>query len=152
MPVTYTNRKGMTYYLNSGLTKTGKPRFYFARQPKDEPVEEIPAGYRITESVNGMVSLIKDRPLQFLPEEIAAVESAVQRHPKPRNYRVSVKQDRIEVYERVGPDPDDLIAEFSGLLPPGREERLREHQERRARFTPVLRLLLVDAKRRRFSA
>jgi len=42
MTITYTNRKGVTYHLCQGVTKTGKPRYYFARQPKGEPVPEIP--------------------------------------------------------------------------------------------------------------
>ncbi len=110
MPVTYTNRKGITYYLCQGTTKTGKPRYYFARQPKGEFVAEIPAGFKISESVNGRVSLVKDRAMQLFPEEIAAVEAAVRRHPRARNYRVSVKHDCMEIYEQVGPDADDLIA------------------------------------------
>jgi len=40
MPVTYTNRKGHTYYLCQGVTKTGKSRYYFAREPRGEPVED----------------------------------------------------------------------------------------------------------------
>jgi len=154
MPITYTNRKGVTYTLCRGTTKTGKPRYYFAREPKGEPVEEIPTGWRISESVNGIVSLVKDRPAQILPEEVTAVEAAVRRHPKSRNYRVAVKRNRIEVYERVGPDPDELIADLSrvGLLVPGRADWLRERQESRARFTPVLRFILVDAEQRTFRA
>jgi hypothetical protein len=31
MPISYTNRKGITYTLYRGETKTGKPRFYFGR-------------------------------------------------------------------------------------------------------------------------
>ena len=100
MPVTYTNRKGYTYYLCRGVTKTGKPRYYFARELKGEPVEEIPEGYEISESVNGIVSLVKARPAQIRPEEIEAVRAAVERHPKPHNYRVNVKPDRIEVSAR----------------------------------------------------
>jgi hypothetical protein len=61
MSVTYASRKGLTYYLCRGLTKTGKPRYCFAREIKDEPVAEIPPGYTISESVNGVVSLAKDR-------------------------------------------------------------------------------------------
>lgn len=41
MPVTYTSRKGITFHLCRGATKTDKTRYYFARQPKGEPVEEI---------------------------------------------------------------------------------------------------------------
>jgi hypothetical protein len=35
MPVSYTNWKGHTYYLYQGLTKTGKLRYYFTREPKE---------------------------------------------------------------------------------------------------------------------
>lgn len=103
MPVTYTNRKGRTYYLCQGVTKTGRPRYYFAREPKGKPVEQIPEGYEIRESVNGVVSLAKARPAQILPEEVSVVEAAVGRHPRSQDYRISVKHDRIEIYELVVP-------------------------------------------------
>jgi hypothetical protein len=152
MPVTYTNWRGVTYYLCRGVTKTGKPRYYFAREPKGEPMEQIPEGWKISESVNGAVSLVKDRPAQIRPEEVAAVEAAVQRHPKSYNYRVAVKDNRIEIYERVGPDLDEFITGLGkvGLLVPGRAGGLRELLEDRARFTPVLRFILVDAEQRTF--
>ncbi|MGA9350032.1 MAG: hypothetical protein WBW48_14685 [Anaerolineae bacterium] len=152
MPVTYTNWRGVTYYLCRGVTKTGKPRYYFAREPKGDPVEQIPEGWKISESVNGAVSLVKDRPAQIRPGEVAAVEAAVQRHPKSHNYHVAVKHNRIEVYERVGLAPDELITELRGvgLLVPGRAEWLRELLGGRARFTPVLRFILVDAEQRTF--
>ncbi|MCK4471379.1 MAG: hypothetical protein KAW49_06285, partial [Anaerolineae bacterium] len=152
MPVTYTNRKGMTYYLCKTITKTGKPRYYFAREPKGEPIEEIPEGYEIGESVNGLVFLKKSRPAQILPEEVAAVEAAVERHPRSRNYRVSVKHDRIEVHEQVGPDTEDLIKALGQriLVIPGLDERIRAERERHVRFTPVLRFILSDTKRRTF--
>jgi len=152
MPVTYTNWRGVTYYLCRGVTKTGKPRYYFAREPKGDSVEQIPEGWKISESVNGAVSLVKDRPAQIRPGEVAAVEAAVQRHPKSYNYRVAVRDNRIEIYERVGPDLDEFITELSkvGLLVPGRADWLRELLEDRARFTPVLRFILVDAEQRTF--
>jgi len=98
MPVTYINRKGTTYYLCKGITKTGKPRYFFAREPKGEPVEEVPAGYRISESVNGVVSLARDTPPEIRSDELRAVESAIQRRPRSGNHRAAIKRDRIEVY------------------------------------------------------
>ena len=61
MPVSYTNRKGLTYTLYHGQTKTGKPRYAFGRagQGQDEPVTEFPTGFTMSESVNGVVSLVK---------------------------------------------------------------------------------------------
>jgi hypothetical protein len=147
MPITYANRKGVTYHLCQTLTKTGKPRYVFAREPKGEPLEEIPEGWRISESVNGVVSLVKDQSSEILSEEIAAVEAAVDRHPKSRNYRVAFKRDRIEVYERVGPDAEEVVAGLSGF---GFEsirqiEQVRDFLDQGAQFSPVLRFILVDA-------
>jgi hypothetical protein len=144
--------KGLTYYLCRTTTKTGKPRYYFAREPKGDPLEEIPEGFEIGESVNGLVFLRKVRPAQILPKEVAAVESAVEQHPKSRNYRVDVKHDRIEIYESTGPDVDELFSHLgkAGLLFRGREQEAREILERGARFTPVLRFILANAKQRTF--
>ncbi len=58
--VRHTNRKGVTYFLNRGLTTTGKARYFFAPRLHENPVAEIPAGYSISEGVNGVVSLVKD--------------------------------------------------------------------------------------------
>jgi hypothetical protein len=154
MSVTYTNRKGVTYYLCRSVTKTGKPRYVFAREPKGEPVDRIPDGYTISESVNGVVSLVKDRPTQLLPEEVATVEAAVARHPKRRNYRVNVWPERIEVYELVGTDPQELVAalDHMGLLFGGAADRVDATLDRHAQFTPVMRFTLVDAEQRAFRA
>ncbi len=154
MPVSYTNRKGVTYTLYRGQTKTGKPRYYFGHpdQSQGEPVSELPPGFTISESVNGVVSLVKDRPSQILPEEVAAVEAVVKQHPEARRYRVAVKQNRIEIYEQLGPDYDVLLRELRipGLSRPGLAEQLREQEERYAQYTPVMRFNLLDPAQRRF--
>ncbi len=154
MPVSYTNRKGLTYTLYRGQTRTGKPRYYFGRadQSQGEPVTELPPGFTISESVNGVVSLVKDRPSPIQPEEVVAVEAAVQQHPEARRYRVAVKNDRIEIYERVGPDYEAVVSELHlpGLSRPGLSEQLRAMEERHAQYTPVLRFTLLDPTQRRF--
>jgi hypothetical protein len=154
MPVSYTNRKGLTYTLYRGQTKTGKPRYYFGRagQGQGEPVTELPPGFTISESVNGVVSLVKDRPSLIQPEEVAAIEAAVRQHPEARRYRVAVKHDQIEIYEQFGPDYNALVSELHlpGLSRPGLAEELRALEERHAHYTPVLRFTLLDPTRRRF--
>src|SRR5207248_5337308 len=156
MPVSYTNRKGVTYTLYRGQTRTGKPRYYFGlpAHSQGEPVMEIPPGFTISESVNGVVSLVKDRPALIQPEEVAAVEAAVQQHPEARRYRVAVKGNRIEIYEQVGPDYNALVNELHlpGLSRPGLAEELRALEEHHAHFTPVLRFILLDQARRLFGA
>jgi hypothetical protein len=156
MPVSYTNRKGLTYTLYRGQTKTGKPRYYFGRagQGQGEAVTELPPGFTISESVNGVVSLVKERPSLIQPEEMAAIEAEVQRHPEARRYRVAVKHDRIEIYEQVGPDYNALVSELHipGLSRPGLAEELQALEERHAQYTPVLRFTLLDPKQRRFGS
>jgi hypothetical protein len=155
MPFSYTNRKGMTYMLYRGRTRTGKPRYYFGRpgQSQGEPVTELPPGFTISESVNGVVSLAKDRPALIQPEEVAAIEAAVQQHPEARRYRVAVKGKRIEIYKQVGPDYNALVSELHlpVLSRPGLAEELRTLENRYAHFTPVLRFTLLDPKQRLFS-
>ncbi len=156
MLVNYTNRKGLTYTLYRGQTKTGKPRYYFGRpvQGQGETVTELPPGFTISESVNGVVSLVKDRPSPIQPEEVAAIETAVQQHPEARQYRVAVKHDRIEIYEQVGPDYDTLLRDLHtlGLSILGIAERLQAVTERNTLYTPVLRFILLDPMQRQFSA
>lgn len=79
---------------------------------------------------------------------MAAVETAVQQHPEARWYRVAVKHDKIEIYEYVGPGYDVLLKELQslGLSRPGLAERLQAEEERFARYTPVLRFILLDPK------
>jgi hypothetical protein len=153
MHFTYTNRRGEIYYLCQSTTKTGKPRYYFARSQKGSPVERVPEGFRVSESANGLVSLERDRPSRIPPEEVAAVEAAIARHPKPRDYHVGVKGDRIEISERLGPGADELAKALGGSLGllPGGIDRLRSHLETSGRFAPALRFCLLDAERRTFA-
>jgi len=155
MPINYTNRKGHTYTLYQGQTKTGKPRYYFARtdQNQGEPVTELPPGFKITESVNGVVSLAKERPALIQPEEVAVVEAEVHQHPEARRYRVAVKHDRIEVYEQAGPEYEEILSIIRpfGMSRPGITEQLRADQERHAQYTPVFRFTLTDPTKRLFS-
>jgi hypothetical protein len=58
------------YYLCQGMTKTDNLRFYFFRQPKERSPDRIPKGNQITEIVNGVVSLAKNRPQLILPQEL----------------------------------------------------------------------------------
>jgi hypothetical protein len=157
MPVTYTNRKGVTYTLCRTATKTGKTRYVFVRDPTGrETVETIPEGWEIRESVNGIVSLAKARERHLLPEEIATVKAALEAHPKTQNYRLDAKPERLVIYERVGPDADALfeaVAAYGGIaVPSDLKQRLRNDMERYSRFTPILRFTLNDTETRDFHA
>ena len=153
MPITYTNRRGVTYHLCRTVSDTGTVRYVLAREPRGEPVEEVPDGYTIAENINGRVSLSRQRPSPIEAAEIEAVEAAVQRHPQAADYRVGVKDKTIVVYKRVGLNLDGLAGLLgrSGLpVPAGAVEEARAEYDRHARYTPVLRFILLDAAQRTF--
>jgi hypothetical protein len=154
MPITYTNRKGFTYFLNKGVTKTGKWRYYFAREQKDKPVEKIPQGYQIQESVNGIVSLIKERPQLILPDESASVKAALKHHPKGKNYRIAVKKNQIIIYEGIGTDMDGLraILRSEEVKADEAKDRIEKELDRYTQFTPVMRFILDNQETRQYHA
>jgi len=157
MAVTYTNRKGKTYFLCRGVTKTGKTRYFFAREPQNEPVEKVPEGYEISESVNGVVSLVKVRPALLLETETRAVKHALENHPRARLYRVEVQARQIRIHEYTGPDPREVFQRLSEHvgLPAFANERLARFEAEalaRGQFAPVLRFTLIDDRTRRFQA
>ena len=157
MSITYTNRKGRIYYLCQGITKTGKPRYYFAREPKDTILEEIPEGYEIRESVNGIVSLAKVQALLLLEEEIEIVKAALQTHPKSMHYRVDVKPKQITIYEHVGPDLLELVTGLAANVGIEKSDgytvqRMQEEERFYGQFTPILRFLLTNVEKRTFDA
>ena len=149
MPVSYTNRKGITFFLFQGETKTGKVRYYFTREPKGEEIEQIPSEYEISESVNGVVSLVKVRPRLIPSDEVVLIETTLKRHPNGSNYQVDVKHDRIIIYEGYGPDVEGILALFGKNLPrpAGAIEKLKVEMERYTRFAPVMRFILIDPEK-----
>jgi hypothetical protein len=96
-----------------------------------EPVDEMPAGFRASESPNGVVSVARDRPALIRPEEIAAVERELRRHPRARDYRVVVKQKRIEIYAKIGADAIGIYGEMlAGQgMSPEKDAELREFDD-----------------------
>lgn len=158
MPITYTNRKLRTYHLCQGETKRGKPRYYFSREPSGTPLEEIPVGREIRESVNGVVSLARIRQSHLLGEEIEMVKTVLQAHPEARHYRIDTKPKRIAIYERDGPDLVELAMDFTEtlgtrhLLSKDKIQSLRELEDTTGDFTAIMRFVLADSEKRHFGA
>ncbi len=154
MPITYTNRKGVTYTLYLTRSKTGQPQYTFALQSRGEPVSESPPGFHVSESPNGLVSLVRDRPPLIHAEEVAAVEAAIAAHPHGDMYRVVVKPNRMEIYAQEGWDRATVHREWeaAGLVISDLEEHLRKIEEEFAYFVPVMRFILHDRERRSYRA
>jgi len=147
MAYSYTNRKGSTYYLSQVKTKTGKIRYYFAREPKTTPVEKIPAGYQVEESVNGIVSLVQVRPQLILPEELAYVETTLKKHPKGHKYRAAIKNNQIVIYESQGFDYVEILTQMGWTASESPADKFREHD---AQYSPIMRFILNSFEGRIF--
>jgi len=152
MPVTYITRRGRTYHLCQGATASGKPRYYFSSDPKDTPLDRLPEGYEIHETVNGVVTIRRAQPPLLTKNEVALVHRALADKPKPHRYPMDVARDRIIIYEKQGPDWVDLPKTIGLLLPltPGHLQRLRDQDQEQANYGPVLRIILEDGELRTF--
>lgn len=97
--VQYTNRKGDTYFLQAGTTRTGKPRYWFGRKQTGEPVEAVPPGYEIYEHPKeGLVSLrkVKPSPISQLDRDI--LSNGIRRFAGLEHFIVDVDGESLVVY------------------------------------------------------
>lgn len=131
----YTNRVEVTYYLHQGTTKTGKPRYYVAKTVGEGALAEVPRGFEITESINGVVSVRRktDGGQEAPAGDVALVEAALSRHPHLRGYVARGVGSAVVIFE-PHPRPAEMHAfgERSGLA--GRAVT----GLRQARFEPVM--------------
>ncbi len=69
--LSYTNRAGKTYFLYQGVTRTGKPRFYFSSKEKTEAesVHSIPDGYEIYERPESGQVFLRKAMLRLISED-----------------------------------------------------------------------------------
>jgi len=100
MPVTYKNRRGKTYYLHEGRTKTGKHKYHFSLKNKGEFVDEIPDGYEIYEHpATGGVFLRKKLPQLISDTEKHIVEKELKKIEGSRRYLSDIKRKAITIFE-----------------------------------------------------
>ncbi|MFH1726447.1 MAG: hypothetical protein ABII00_17695 [Elusimicrobiota bacterium] len=153
MPVTYRNRKRYLYYLRRKAAKNGKQRYFFSRKPIGDPVEEIPAGFEIVESVNAVVSLRKIAAPVIPAAEIGKVESVLKLYRHLEYYKAEARKRDIVVYERLGALSRAFLSGLSGR-PHGPVSELESRPldpGKNARYEPVMRFRLVDAKARTYT-
>src|SRR5215217_7846918 len=74
MVIEHVNRRGDTYYLHRGKTKTGKPKFFFSRKREGTLADSVPTGYEVYENPNAQVFLRKALPRVVTDDEVATVE------------------------------------------------------------------------------
>jgi hypothetical protein len=138
MPVTHVNRSEDAYYLHVGTTKTGKPRYWFAKSAEGDLAEAIPNGYEVYENPGAQVFLRKVQPQVVTPFEVAVVEKGLKRFAPEQNCIVDVQKNDIVVYhaERIS-----LDLKFFGV---------RELPDRFRHYTKVMRFTLIDKAARTY--
>lgn len=99
--LTYTNRMGETYYLHEGRTKTGKPRYFFARTVREGALAEMPEGYEVSESLNAVVSVrrIGKKKSAVSDADLKRVRDEMRRHGHLHAHEVQVEKDAIVIHE-----------------------------------------------------
>jgi hypothetical protein len=150
MAIHHVNRKGDTYYLHEGKTKTGKPKFFFSKKKEGVLADAIPEGYEIYENPNAQVFLRKYSPPLIREEEIAQVEKSLRNLAKLKHFIVEAKQDTIVVHL---PDKniDSLVKTFSPLCGFGINPSSLPNLERFMSYSPMMRFVLVDPEHRLFA-
>lgn len=149
MPVKYTNRKGKEYYLHEGVTRTGKPKYYFSPKKEGNLATSIPAGFEVYENPNGQVFLRKVPPKIIEEEEVAALEKEFNKSSRCKYWLVDVKENAIIVYMPI--ENVELLAGIMNLTP-GREIETENYLKRTLSYSPRCRFLLLDREQRIFVA
>lgn len=153
MAMEYVNRKGDTYYLQQGKTKTGKPKYYFGRRLSAVPLDAMPEGYEVHENPeNGQVHARKVRAMEISPMERRLVEEAVARLAGLKHVIVDVELDALVVYlPGTEDEPLDRLGELLGI-PTGAIGKLRDKMARQAQYQKMLRFELLDSDERSYIA
>lgn len=142
----YENRKGVTYYLHEGRTKTGKPRYFVARSIGEGALSSVPDGYELTESVNGVVSVRRrhDSRNAVPPDDLALVQAELRHHEQLRHHRAIAERDAIVIYApSVDEAEERRVARELGFA--GRADDFVAVRMKQARYDPVMKLVRTDA-------
>ena len=146
--LSYTNRKGATYYLHQGTTKTGKPRYFVSTTIREGDMAKMSAGYEFSESINAVVSVRRvGSGGPTVPDtDLAIVRRELGRHAHLGRHRVDSAKGAIVVFEPVGGAPfdaDDDLARLFGM--PADVVRARTAGlEQRVQYDPVMKFVPED--------
>ena len=158
MPVTHTNRRGETYHLLQGLTKTGKPKYHVSRKTGPNTVDAIPDGYELFENpVDAIVHVRKIRPTSIIPEELDETKGIIRRVTGKTIFYVLSEGDALVVY---WPDRDpeavsNMLSHIFGasLLGSSSDASMIDAGAMVVMKTsPVLKFVLGNEKKRTFAA
>lgn len=147
MPVQYRNRKGKTYYLHKGKTKTGALQCFFSMKTEGDLAEAIPEGYEIYENPNAQVFLRKIQPKLILDSERAIIEKLLPE--SSGGFLYDIKGKTITIFE-ADQDVKSLEESFRSIA----FLRMIDTSElvrTATTYSAVFRFILQDAEKRLFT-
>lgn len=144
-----TNRKGVTYYLHEGVTKTGKPKYFLSTKRDGKLREAVPEGYELYEDPNAQVFCRKVPPKVIQDDEVLLVKRVLRQQANTPYFIVDVRGPDIIVHA-ADDDLDNRMDLLSAFGAP-RESTLR-FMEQHLRYMPMLRFHLIDKADRVFEA
>lgn len=146
----YTTRKGKTFYLHVGKTKTGKPKYYFALNNHDTLAAAIPDGFEIHESPNGQVTLRKILPKLISDEELATVKRELCRIPRLKHSQVDRNLKVVTIY--VADSREETLDDILALTGWRSKINIEQLASKMRFYQPELKFVLMDEKKRLFQA
>lgn len=158
MAVTYTNRRGETYHLLQGKTKTGKPKYYVSKKPGPNTVDTIPDGYELFESpVDAIVHARKIRPTVILPEELDETIRIIGRVTGKKIFYVLREGNALVVYwpDRDPGEVSELFSRMFGVSLQSGSDHDTSYDHSLMMFmrtSAVLKFVLSNEKKRTFAA
>lgn len=148
----HTNRRGETYYLQAGKTKTGKPRYYMGRKISGTPLASVPDGYQIWESPeSAQVYVRKERVSPITDAERAFLEETI-RQAGVKHFIVDVDGHDLLVY-LLDRDPEAVSGLMDLFIGESASEKLATYDwvVGHANYQKMLRFRLVDEDERLYS-
>jgi hypothetical protein len=146
VPIQFRNRKGKTYYLHQGKTKTGALQYFFSMKAEGDLAEAIPEGYEIYENPNAQVFLRKIQPKLIKDSERAIIEKHLPN--SPGSFLCDIKGKTIIVFEA---DNKSLEESFRSIVFPSLIDT-SELLKALSTFSAVFRFILEDEEKRLFVA
>ena len=150
MAITYANRKGKIYYLHQGLTKKGNPKYYFSQKSDGELIDKIPPGFEIYENPNAQVFLRRVRPKIITDNEVEIVRSGIEKYSQVKYYKIDIKENSILVY--LVDQDINMLSKLLESAPGTRGKNVSDMLDEFTSYSPMMRFVLVDAKRRQYTA
>jgi len=152
MPITYTNRRGKTYYLHTGKTKTGKEKFFFSKKAAGELCTEAPEGFEVYENPDGLVVLRRELKTLLDESELSFIRRSMRTMTSLKDYQYIIDHDKDTITIFVlDDDPVESLAELNPFLLE-RKNAVRDYALRFGHYAAMMRFRLEEEQKRLFQA